>query len=112
MSPLNVAVAHDAQLTINILPQTRGIHVTHVVPRLLVHDHSLARCIQSLHQQHTPIMSVAGPSTKPVVVTYCSVCSLPTEYCEFGASFSKCKTTLEANDKEEFDRLWGEGMCS
>lgn len=54
-------------------------------------------------------MSHAGPSTKPVTVSYCTVCTLPTEYCEFGPSFSKCKTSLEANDKAEYERLWGEG---
>lgn len=56
-------------------------------------------------------MSVAGPSSKPIIVSYCAVCTLPTEYCEFGPSFSKCKTFLEANNKPEFDRLWGEGEC-
>ncbi|BEI82403.1 hypothetical protein CcaverHIS002_0302710 [Cutaneotrichosporon cavernicola] len=54
-------------------------------------------------------MSVAGPSSKPIAVSYCAVCTLPTEYCEFGPSFSKCKTWLEANDQAEFRRLWGEG---
>lgn len=53
--------------------------------------------------------AVAGPSTKPVTPFYCEVCTLPTEYCEFGPSFSKCKTWLESEDKGEFDRLWGEG---
>ncbi|RSH90425.1 Translation machinery-associated protein 22 [Saitozyma podzolica] len=52
-------------------------------------------------------MSVAGPSTKPVTPHYCGVCSLPTEYCEFGPSFSKCKTWLEGKDREEYERLWG-----
>ncbi|GFZ43399.1 Translation machinery-associated protein 22 [Saitozyma sp. JCM 24511] len=52
-------------------------------------------------------MSVAGPSTKPVSPHYCGVCSLPTEYCEFGPSFSKCKTWLEGKDREEYERLWG-----
>lgn len=66
--------------------------------------------VADLNQLHY-IMSVAGPS-KPVEVNYCAVCTLPTEYCEFGPSFSKCKTTLEANDKEEFDRLWGEGSLA
>lgn len=56
-------------------------------------------------------MSVAGPSTKPVQAYYCSVCTLPTEYCEFGPSVSKCKTTLEEADKAEFERIWGEGRC-
>lgn len=54
-------------------------------------------------------MSVAGPSTKPVSPHYCGVCSLPTEYCEFGPSFSKCKTWLEGKDREEYERLWGAG---
>ncbi|WWC93156.1 translation machinery-associated protein 22 [Kwoniella dendrophila CBS 6074] len=53
--------------------------------------------------------SVAGPSTKPITPHYCEICSLPTEYCEFGPSFSKCKTWLENEDKDEFERLWGEG---
>ena len=60
--------------------------------------------------QNSIIMSVAGPSTKPVQPFYCGVCTLPTEYCEFGASLSKCKTWLEGKDKAEYDRLWGEGM--
>lgn len=54
-------------------------------------------------------MSVAGPSTKPVTPHYCGVCSLPTEYCEFGPSFSKCKTWLEGKDGAEYERLWGAG---
>jgi len=53
--------------------------------------------------------AVAGPSTKPVVPSYCGVCSLPTEYCEFGPSFSKCKSWLEEKRPEEYSRLWGEG---
>lgn len=53
--------------------------------------------------------AVAGPSTKPLTPFYCDVCSLPTEYCEFGPSFSKCKSWLEGENKAEFDRLWGEG---
>ncbi|KAK4684999.1 density-regulated protein, partial [Tremellales sp. Uapishka_1] len=53
-------------------------------------------------------MSVAGPSTKPVQPFYCAICSLPTEYCEFGASVSKCKAWLEEEDKEEYERLWSE----
>ncbi|KAL1405229.1 Translation machinery-associated protein 22 [Vanrija albida] len=57
-------------------------------------------------------MSVAGPSTKPVQAYYCSVCSLPTEYCEFGPSVSKCKTTLEEADKAEFERIWGAGALA
>ncbi|RSH77706.1 Translation machinery-associated protein 22 [Apiotrichum porosum] len=54
-------------------------------------------------------MSVAGPSSRPVQAFYCAICSLPTEYCEFGPSVSKCKTWLESNDKAEYERVWGEG---
>ena len=52
---------------------------------------------------------VAGPSAKPIHPLYCGVCTLPTEYCEFGASVTKCKAWLESKDKVEYDRLWGEG---
>jgi hypothetical protein len=60
--------------------------------------------------QHNKMSAVAGPSTKPVIPFYCEVCTLPTEYCEFGPSVTKCKTWLESEDKGEFDRLWGEGL--
>jgi hypothetical protein len=51
----------------------------------------------------------AGPSTKPLNVLYCGVCSLPVEYCEFGSSFSKCKAWLEEEDEQEYRRLYSEG---
>ncbi|WWC65523.1 translation machinery-associated protein 22 [Kwoniella dejecticola CBS 10117] len=54
-------------------------------------------------------IATAGPSTKPITPHYCAICSLPTEYCEFGPSFSKCKTWLEGEDQDEYERLWGEG---
>lgn len=57
-------------------------------------------------------MSVAGPSSRPVQAFYCAICILPTEYCEFGPSVSKCKTWLESNDKAEYERVWGEGENS
>jgi hypothetical protein len=53
--------------------------------------------------------AVAGPSSKPVAVTYCGVCSLPTEYCEFGSRVSKCKAWLEGVNTVEYERIWGEG---
>lgn len=53
--------------------------------------------------------AVAGPSTKPVHVTYCQVCSLPIEYCEFGSSLSKCKAWLEEQDPDAFARLYSDG---
>lgn len=57
--------------------------------------------------------ATAGPSTpyRPTQPSYCGVCTLPTEYCEFGPSVSKCKAWLEGKDKGEFERLWGEGEC-
>ncbi|KAL7420241.1 Translation machinery-associated protein 22 [Cryptotrichosporon argae] len=57
-------------------------------------------------------MSAAGPSTRPVPVFYCRVCSLPTEYCEFGPSVSKCKSWLEGADTAEFERVWGAGSLA
>ncbi|KAI9634414.1 translation initiation factor SUI1 [Dioszegia hungarica] len=51
--------------------------------------------------------AVAGPSTKPIHPFYCGVCSLPTEYCEFGPSISKCKSWLEGKDMNEYQRVWG-----
>ncbi|WVQ79517.1 translation machinery-associated protein 22 [Cryptococcus sp. DSM 104549] len=56
--------------------------------------------------------AVSGSSARPVVPFYCSVCSLPTEYCEFGPSFTKCKAWLEEHDNDEFERLWGEGALT
>lgn len=56
--------------------------------------------------------AAAGPSTKPVHVTYCQVCSLPIEYCEFGSSLSKCKAWLEEQDPEAFARLYSDGEYS
>jgi hypothetical protein len=54
--------------------------------------------------------NLPGPSTtKPLTPHYCGICTLPTEYCEFGTSISKCKTWLEENDKEEYQRIWGDG---
>ena len=61
----------------------------------------LSQIFTSLH--------IAGPSTHPVIPFYCAVCSLPTEYCEFGTSVSKCRSWLEEEDKAEYGRLWGEG---
>ncbi|KAJ7557775.1 hypothetical protein O6H91_04G010000 [Diphasiastrum complanatum] len=34
---------------------------------------------------------------QPLKVLYCSVCSLPAEYCEFGPDFEKCKPWLLKN---------------
>ncbi|RXK37383.1 translation machinery-associated protein 22 [Tremella mesenterica] len=55
---------------------------------------------------------IAGPSSKPVIPFYCAICTLPTEYCEFGPSVSKCKAWLEKEDPAEYSRLWGEGSLT
>lgn len=66
-------------------------------------------CLARLPLHRTTTMSVAGPSTHPVSVLYCKVCTLPVEYCEFGSSISKCKAWLEEEDPEEFNRLYSAG---
>lgn len=42
---------------------------------------------------------------QPVRVLYCSVCSLPAEYCEFGPDFEKCKPWLIKNAPELYPDL-------
>ncbi|XP_044464208.1 translation machinery-associated protein 22-like [Mangifera indica] len=43
-----------------------------------------------------------------VQVLYCSVCSLPPEYCEFGPHFDKCKPWLIKNAPEIYPHLLSE----
>ncbi|OAA64935.1 Density-regulated protein DRP1 [Cordyceps fumosorosea ARSEF 2679] len=40
------------------------------------------------------------------VVTYCGVCTLPPEYCEYGGTAKKCQDWLQSNQKEMYDRIW------
>ncbi|KDP33840.1 hypothetical protein JCGZ_07411 [Jatropha curcas] len=42
---------------------------------------------------------------QPVRVLYCSVCSLPAEYCEFGPDFAKCKPWLIQNAPDLYPDL-------
>ncbi|KAG9455657.1 hypothetical protein H6P81_000165 [Aristolochia fimbriata] len=42
---------------------------------------------------------------QPVRVLYCSVCSLPAEYCEFGPDFEKCKPWLIQNAPDLYPDL-------
>ncbi|KAJ0799668.1 putative SUI1 domain, DENR family, SUI1 domain superfamily protein [Helianthus annuus] len=42
---------------------------------------------------------------QPVQVLYCGVCSLPAEYCEFGADFEKCKPWLIRNAPQLYPDL-------
>lgn len=39
-------------------------------------------------------------------VTYCGVCTLPPEYCEYGGTVKKCQDWLQKNNKEMYDRIW------
>ena len=38
-----------------------------------------------------------APKLTPIIVHYCSVCSLPTEYCDFTASAAQCKAASAAS---------------
>ncbi|XP_075489617.1 translation machinery-associated protein 22-like [Primulina tabacum] len=42
---------------------------------------------------------------EPVRVSYCGVCGLPAEYCEFGSDFDKCKPWLIQNAPELYPDL-------
>ncbi|GMI97932.1 hypothetical protein like AT5G11900 [Hibiscus trionum] len=42
---------------------------------------------------------------QPVKVLYCTICSLPAEYCEFGPDFEKCKPWLIKNALELYPNL-------
>ncbi|KAG9097005.1 Translation machinery-associated protein 22 [Ceratobasidium sp. 370] len=62
---------------------------------------------QSTEERPTPSGSSAG-TIQPVHVLYCSVCSLPPEYCEFGSSLTKCKTWLQEEHPDLFDKYYSE----
>ncbi|KAG9232674.1 translation initiation factor SUI1 [Amylocarpus encephaloides] len=48
--------------------------------------------------------SPAEPQSRHV--TYCGVCSLPPEYCEFGGTVKKCQEWLQRNHDDMYERLW------
>ncbi|PWN52639.1 eIF1-like protein [Violaceomyces palustris] len=52
----------------------------------------------------------AGPSTPPPprTLTYCSICTFPPEYCEFGSSASKCRAWLQDAHPQMYAKLWSE----
>lgn len=39
-------------------------------------------------------------------VTYCGVCMMPPEYCEYGGTVKKCQEWLEANNNELYQQIW------
>ncbi|CAF9908480.1 MAG: Translation machinery-associated protein 22 [Heterodermia speciosa] len=58
--------------------------------------------------------SAETPSTEPQArkVTYCGVCTLPPEYCEFGGTAKKCKEWLENEYPDMHERLYSEVIIS
>ncbi|KAL2756167.1 hypothetical protein ACRALDRAFT_2091621, partial [Sodiomyces alcalophilus JCM 7366] len=48
--------------------------------------------------------SVPEPQSRRV--TYCGVCSLPPEYCEYGGTVKKCQDWLQKNEPALYDALW------
>ncbi|CAE6432314.1 hypothetical protein ACGC1H_000385 [Rhizoctonia solani] len=56
-----------------------------------------------------PSGSEQVPSTiQPLNVLYCSVCSFPPEFCEFGSSVTKCKAWLQEEHPNLFDKYYSE----
>jgi hypothetical protein len=48
-----------------------------------------------------------GPALRSIInITYCGICSLPPEYCEYGTSLNKCKNWLESNDSHLYEILY------
>lgn len=39
-------------------------------------------------------------------VTYCGVCTLPPEYCEYGGTVKKCQDWLQKNQPTLYDAIW------
>ncbi|CAH0050004.1 unnamed protein product, partial [Clonostachys solani] len=39
-------------------------------------------------------------------VTYCGVCTLPPEYCEYGGTVKKCQDWLQENHPTLYERIW------
>ncbi|KAF8334850.1 translation initiation factor SUI1 [Amanita rubescens] len=55
-----------------------------------------------------PVVEPTPEPKPPVEVLYCSVCSFPVEYCEFGSSFSKCKEWLHGAHPGLYDKYYSE----
>ncbi|KAJ1309267.1 hypothetical protein OPQ81_004930 [Rhizoctonia solani] len=48
------------------------------------------------------------PLQQPLNVLYCSICSFPPEYCEFGSSVTKCKAWLQETHADLFEKYYSE----
>jgi len=46
--------------------------------------------------------------TAPLNVLYCVVCTFPPEYCEFGASLTRCKEWLKETHPDLFDKYYSD----
>ncbi|KAJ7779076.1 translation initiation factor SUI1 [Mycena metata] len=44
----------------------------------------------------------------PVAIVYCGVCTYPPEYCEFGASLTRCKDWLKEEHPDLFDKYYSD----
>ncbi|KAJ0416196.1 translation initiation factor SUI1 [Aspergillus carlsbadensis] len=57
---------------------------------------------------------VAQPPTELQArrLTYCGVCTLPPEYCEFGGTAKKCQDWLKDNHTDLYQRLYSEDSIS
>ena len=42
--------------------------------------------------------------------SFVQVCSFPLEYCEFGSSLTRCKEWLKAEQPDQFDKYYSDGM--
>ncbi|KAJ7281738.1 translation initiation factor SUI1 [Mycena rebaudengoi] len=73
------------------------------------------------HRNQSPPPAPADPEptappppepVPPITVLYCAVCTYPPEYCEFGASLTRCKDWLREEHPSLFDRYYSDGaLC-
>ncbi|EME50057.1 hypothetical protein DOTSEDRAFT_107825, partial [Dothistroma septosporum NZE10] len=54
----------------------------------------------------------AGDVRPAKSITYCGVCSLPPEYCEYGGTTKKCQEWLENNHPDLYSRLYSDEALS
>ncbi|KAK4636270.1 Translation machinery-associated protein 22 [Fulvia fulva] len=54
----------------------------------------------------------AGDLRPAKSVTYCGVCSLPPEYCEYGGTTKKCQEWLEKNQPALYSKLYSDEALS
>lgn len=69
--------------------------------------------MSAIIEQAEGSMEKAGESTtpslidasKPIVVLYCGICTMPVEYCGFGASADQCRAWLLENYPDEVSKV-------